>query len=82
MQAEAKPKAYGEVDIKDRVDGADLLQAAIEAGQVWRHRLSAFKFLLVCMHPCTWGVIKLHTYGCVVHPMCYVSSNQSEFLNH
>ena len=31
---ESKPKAYGEVDIKDRVDGADLLQAAIEAGQV------------------------------------------------
>ncbi|GAX82660.1 hypothetical protein CEUSTIGMA_g10086.t1 [Chlamydomonas eustigma] len=30
---DAKPKAYGEVDVRERVDGADLLQAAIAAGQ-------------------------------------------------
>ncbi|KAG1675672.1 hypothetical protein FOA52_002381 [Chlamydomonas sp. UWO 241] len=28
-----KPKAYGESDVKDRVDGAELLEAALAAGQ-------------------------------------------------
>ena len=34
MLPDAKPKGYGEVDVKDRVDGAELLQAAEAAGQV------------------------------------------------
>lgn len=29
----AKPKSYGEVEVKDRIDGAELLEAALAAGQ-------------------------------------------------
>eukprot|EP00955_Chlamydomonas_euryale_P073272 361687-Chlamydomonas_euryale.AAC.3 len=31
--ADAKPRSYGEVDLKERVDGAELLEAALAAGQ-------------------------------------------------
>uniref|UniRef100_A0A7R9V1A5 Protein SDA1 n=2 Tax=Chlamydomonas euryale TaxID=1486919 RepID=A0A7R9V1A5_9CHLO len=30
---DAKPRSYGEVDLKERVDGAELLEAALAAGQ-------------------------------------------------